>query len=191
MRRRAAFVAALLTISLAGCGTTASSPSPVASPSPAATAVPSAVPSPSPTRASTPVPTWRPTPEEPTPTPAPTMTTDDVKIDGIVKDGVAKMIGLSGQMDSAATMADVLKIIKAMKSLADTQVTVTDVYTASACTQDAWTLYSLGMTEMSSGADAVLAWVKAGAVGSMPADDVGASATTLAEALNALQASTC
>ena len=119
------------------------------------------------------------------------MTTDDIKIDGIVKDGVAKMIGLSGQMDSAVTMADVLKIIKAMKSLADTQVTLTNVYTASPCTQDAWSLYSLGMTEMSSGADAVLAWVKAGAVGSMPADDVSASATTLAGALNALKATAC
>jgi hypothetical protein len=66
MRRRAAFVAALLSISLAACGTAASSPSPVATPSPAVTVVPS----PSPTRVSTPVPTWKPTPE-PTPTPSP------------------------------------------------------------------------------------------------------------------------
>ena len=119
------------------------------------------------------------------------MTTDDLKIDGIVKDGVAKMIGLSGQMDSAATMADVVRVIKSMKSLADTQVTLTSVYTASPCTQDAWSLYEIGMREMSSGADAVLAWVKAGAVGAMPADDVSASATTLAGALNALKATAC
>jgi hypothetical protein len=119
------------------------------------------------------------------------MTTDDLKIDGIVKDGVAKMISLSGEMDSAATLADVLKIMKAMKSLADTQVTMTNVYTASPCTQDAWNLYSLGMIEMSMGVDAMLTWAKDGAVGTAPSEDVGASARTLARALSALQTSSC
>jgi len=41
MRRRTTFVAALLAVSLAGCGTNANSPSPVATPSPAATVGPS------------------------------------------------------------------------------------------------------------------------------------------------------
>jgi hypothetical protein len=62
MRRRTTFVAALLAVSLAGCGTAASSPSPVATPSPAVTAVPSP--------SATPTPTSTPT-AEPTPTPSP------------------------------------------------------------------------------------------------------------------------
>ena len=75
MRRRTTFVAALLAVSLAGCGTNASSPSPVATPSPAATVVPS--PSPTTTLSPSPTPTPTPTPTaEPTPTPSPAAVVD-------------------------------------------------------------------------------------------------------------------
>lgn len=123
-----------------------------------------------------------------TPAPAPTMTTDDLKIDSVVKDGIAAMAELSGKLSGAATVGDTLAIVKKMQSLADTQVTLTSIYTASTCTKDAWDLYKQGMGLMSSGVDATLAWIAAGAAGDMPGNDIKASATTLGSALVALKA---
>jgi hypothetical protein len=159
-------------------------------PTPKPTVTATATPTPAPTPAPTPTPTPEPTPT-PTPAPAPTMTADDVKIEFVVKSGVAKMIELSGQMDSAATLDDVVRIMDEMRAQADAEVLMTGVFTASPCTKKAWALYEQGMSEMSSGASAVLAWVYDGAVGDMPADDVSASAATLGRALAALEASTC
>jgi hypothetical protein len=128
---------------------------------------------------------------EPTPTPAPTMTTDDLKIDGIVKDGIAAWLKLGGELSTAGTDADVLRIFEQLKSLADTQLLLTNIYTASPCTQEAWTLYMKGMGQVSSGSDAVITYINDGAVGAMPSEEFVAAGATFAGATKALQAPTC
>ena len=178
---RLALLGLVVAIVVAACSSAAAPTPQIIYVTPPPTAAP-------PTPTPTPVPT---PPPEPTPIPEPTMTTDDLKIDGIVKDGTAAWMKLLGEISTSETDADLVGVFEAMKSLADTQILLTNVYMASPCTQDAWTLYKKGMGQLSSGAGAVVQYMNEGAVGTMPGEDFIASGTTLGEATKALQASTC
>ena len=151
---------------------------------------------PSPSQAPTPAPsvttTASPTPS-PTPTlePIPTMTADDAKIVGIVKDGAATMLTYANEWGSVTGLDEARALATREQSFADTQLALTSIYAASPCTSEAWDLYAQGMTQMSDGVDDVLAWLDAGAVGDLPSDNVSGSATTLGQAINALPSDGC
>ena len=125
----------------------------------------------------------------PTIAPEPTFTPDDVKIAGIIKDGAAKIMALADEMSNGGP-GD-LSLITKLKSLASTQVTLTNVYTASACTADAWASYGQGMTKIESGVTTLISWVAAGAAGAAPMSVIVAGARLVGISVALLNASTC
>jgi hypothetical protein len=169
---RRAIVALTLTFALTGCAGAA------ATSSPSLAAV-------SPTSTVTAVPTQ-------TVVPQPTLTSDDTKIAGIIKDGVAQMVTYGTAIqDPSKTVADLLAVEQQMNQFAAGQIAITSVYTASSCTAQAWMQYKLGVTAIKAYTDQVIAWAQGGSVGAMPAVTQDSGFYAIGQAVAALNSSPC
>jgi hypothetical protein len=176
---------AIIAVLLTGCASVA----PVAT-TPAGTPVviyvtpaPLAVtPAPSPAPTPTQVPTPSPRPTKP---PRPTLTADDVKIQGIIKDGAAQMLDILDEM--SAPDSDVVVVFRELRDFASSQQTRLSIYSPSSCTTSAAGLWRTAMEDAEGLAQGFLDWVADGAKGDAPGDPgaVGGEARSALDAANA------
>lgn len=148
-----------------------------------------AAPAPSPTPTSTPTPTVS---AAPTPAPTASPTGDDLKIESIIKDGVAQIVTYGTAIqDPSETVADLLTVEQQMNQFAAGQIALSSVYTASSCTEQAWTQYKLGVTAIKAYTDQVIAWAQGGSVGAMPAVTQDSGFYAIGQAVSTLNSSPC
>ena len=183
MRRAASLMVAAILV-LAGCGS-AATPPPTQAPTPNPTPVLT------PTLAPTPVPAT-PVASVAPPSAAPTMTSDDAKIATLIKDGATRIIAYATALQNPdSSVAQEVVLYQKIHQFAASQQTVTAIYTASVCTDQAWTLYTLGINELTSYSESVISWAQAGALGTFPPTTQDSGTYAIGQAITALNSGPC
>jgi hypothetical protein len=120
------------------------------------------------------------------------LASDDLKIESIIKDGVTQVVTDATAIQKPNnSVADLLADTQQLNQFAASQVAIAAVYTASACTAQAWSLYTVGVTELKAYTGQVIAWAQGGGIGAMPAVVQDSGPYSMGQAVSALNNSPC